>query len=303
MRAQQAEESRARKQTVDVAIAYRIYPKVSRPTPVFQEDKYRLARLCLDSFRRSLGGLRVKVWAILDGCPPEYEELFRETFAPEELELVRLDGVGNQATFEKQVEILLEQDAAELVYFCEDDYFYRAGAFESLVSFVREHADAHFVSPYDHRDYYTLGVHRGPVELRASGDHHWRTAASTCLTFLTTRETLRRTQGVLRTFTKGNSDTGLWFSLTKHAVRSPLRFLRDLVSDRVAARAVFHAWWHGAGQVCFGRRWRLWVPIPSVATHMDVLFLAPGVDWESLMQPEVERISGCPRPPVPVPAP
>jgi len=39
----------------DLAVAYRIYPKVSsHPPPVFADDKLKLAQLCLNSFKASL---------------------------------------------------------------------------------------------------------------------------------------------------------------------------------------------------------------------------------------------------------
>ena len=62
----------------DVAVAYRIYPKVSRAPPVFADDKYQLSELCLKSFRDSLGSLKVKMFVLLDNCPPSYEDLFTE---------------------------------------------------------------------------------------------------------------------------------------------------------------------------------------------------------------------------------
>src|ERR1700731_1686715 len=58
----------------DLVVAYRIYPmfsKLGQGLP-FGDDKLRLAEVCLRSFRDSLGSLRVKIWAILDGCPQEY---------------------------------------------------------------------------------------------------------------------------------------------------------------------------------------------------------------------------------------
>lgn len=55
----------------DLAVAYRIYPKVSKPARSlpFGDDKYQLSEACLKSFKESLGSLRVKLWALLDGCP------------------------------------------------------------------------------------------------------------------------------------------------------------------------------------------------------------------------------------------
>ena len=61
----------------DLAVAYRINPKMSaHPPPIFAEDKFKLAEFCLKSFKISLGGLRVKLWALLNNCPTEYETMF-----------------------------------------------------------------------------------------------------------------------------------------------------------------------------------------------------------------------------------
>lgn len=262
---------------------------------MFSTDKYRLAELCLRSFKESLGELRVKVWAILDDCPPEYEELFERFFAPEDLEIVRLPAVGNQATFEKQIDLLLQQRDAELVYFAEDDYFYSPGGLEPMVQYVREHEDVDFVSPYDHPDYYQLGVHRHQAEIRLFANRHWRTAGSSCLTFLTRKSTLARSQHAFRSYSRRPcSDAGVWFSLTKWGIYDPVRLLRSLVQDRFQFRILAHAWRHSTRAVLTGRRWKLWVPVPSIATHMEAAFLAPGVDWQSSLAAVVAG-SGVPR--------
>jgi len=88
----------------DVAVAYRIYPKVSRVPPVFPNDKYKLSELCLKSFKDSLGSLKVKMFVLLDNCPPSYEDLFKRYFDEQDLEFIRLNGVGNRATFDMQIE-------------------------------------------------------------------------------------------------------------------------------------------------------------------------------------------------------
>ena len=92
----------------DLVIAYRIYPGIAKVPPVYSHDKYKLSKLCLESLRQSLVGLRVKVYAILDNCPPDYEALFLSSFASEDLELIILskEEGGNKATFRKQIEIL-----------------------------------------------------------------------------------------------------------------------------------------------------------------------------------------------------
>ena len=277
----------------DLAVAYRIYPAVSKPAigMPFSEDKYLLSEVCLKSFKESLGGLRVKIWVLLDGCPPEYAALFRKYFAPEELNLVELNHIGNRATFSKQIEILLEQQDAGLVYFAEDDYFYLPDQFHLMLDLLSAHDDVDFVSPYDHLDCYTLDLHRGPKSLRAYGSRHWRTAASTCLTFLTRRETLAEYQDVFRTYVHGNNDCALWLSLTKHRVFNPLAaaryFFRGLFYWKILVRAWLYCW----RQILFGRKMKLWVPVPGIATHLDAKALSPTIDWRALMLQTVEAKS------------
>lgn len=50
--------------------------------------------------------------------------------------------------------------------------------------------DAHFVTPYDHPNYYTLPLHQHKSEYRQMGNQIWKTVNATCLTFLTTKKQL-----------------------------------------------------------------------------------------------------------------
>ena len=77
----------------DLAIAYRIYPKMATPAQglPFSDDKLKLSEVCLQSFKKSLGNLRVKLWVLLDGCPNEYADLFKKYFGDDELVLVSLE--------------------------------------------------------------------------------------------------------------------------------------------------------------------------------------------------------------------
>jgi hypothetical protein len=267
------------KSRFDLAVAYRIYPAVSKTPAVHPDDKLRLAELCLRSFRASLGGLRAKVWALLDGCPPPFEELFRRHFDDDALEFVRLDRIGNLATFLLQIRILLEQQDAERVYFAEDDYFYLPDQFPAMVEFKDRDPDIDFVTPYDHPDFYTRWMYQGPHEVRVVDGRHWRTVGGTPLTFLTTRSVLQATAPVFRSYGAGNHDASLWFALTKHRVRQPFWLLRALRRDPLGFRLVANAWRYSAREILTGRRWRLWAPTPSIATHMESCYLAPGVDW------------------------
>jgi hypothetical protein len=272
--------------TYDLAVAYRIYPVVAKPALglPFSVNKLQLAELCLRSFRESLGNIRVKIWVLLDACPPEYEKLFEKYFEPEQLVYVRLPGIGNLATFDEQLNILLNQNDAELVYFAEDDYFYLPGRFRPLIDFLLAHDDVDFVTPYDHPDCYDLELHRRPKWLKVHADHHWRTASSTCLTFLTSREVLRQTQYVFRSYAANNLDASLWLSLTKEGIWNPLTLCRYAFTNRWLATIFLKTWLHGWRRILFQRRRQLWAPVPGIATHLDAMRLSPAVDWTALMQ-------------------
>jgi hypothetical protein len=269
----------------DLAVAYRIYPQVAKPAQglPLSHDKLRLAEACLRSFRESLGTLRVKIWALLDGCPPEYEDLFRRYFEATDLVLIPLNGAGNLATFGKQIDILLNQLDSDVVYFAEDDYLYLPNQFHAMIDFLRAHKDVDFISPYDHLDCYTLELHNRAKWLRVFADHHWRTASSTCLTFLTTRATLEQTAHVFRTYRQRNSDASLWLSLTKQSIWNPLKLVptgTNLWQTKIRLKA----WIHGWRQILFGSRRQLWVPLPGIATHLDANALSPTIDWRVLLE-------------------
>ncbi|MDW8271976.1 MAG: glycosyltransferase family 2 protein [Bacteroidota bacterium] len=267
----------------DLAIAYRVYPGISKSPAFCPDNKYRLVELGLRSLRLALGdSIRVRLFALLDSCPVEYEKLVLKYFDPAHTDLILLDRAGNARTFLQQIDLLLNQPYAELVYFAEDDYLYRPNSFALALDFMRRHDDAHFVTLYDHPDYYWLPLHRGQVELRHSGGHLWRTAGTTCLTFLTRRSILRATAPVFRTYCSGNFDASLWLVLTKHLVRSPLSMLKAALHSSIEATIIAKAWLFGWWRILLERRWKLWCPIPSLATHMESTALAPGVDWHTV---------------------
>ena len=278
----------------DLAVAYRIYPRMSGPALDLgiADDKYCLSEACLRSFKESLGSLRIKMWAILDGCPSEYEDLFRKYFDDSQLVLLRLDGVGNQRTFATQVKVLLDQSDADLVYFAEDDYFYLADQFSSMIEFLRSDPEVHFLSPFDHLDCYRLALHRTPKWVKACAGRHWRTASSTCLTFLTRKDTLAKHRAVFESYVRGNFDSSLWLSLTKQRICNPLFLSRSLLGGSFEWKIIAKAWLHCWRQILLGKKMSLWVPVPGIATHLDAHSLSPGVDWQHLMLQSIEKNVG-----------
>ncbi|GAG88924.1 unnamed protein product, partial [marine sediment metagenome] len=60
-------------------------------------------------------------------------ELFKEYFNEKDLEIIKPHGIGNQATFDLQLEALLKQNNSEFVYFAEDDYFFLPIKFKKML--------------------------------------------------------------------------------------------------------------------------------------------------------------------------
>jgi len=273
----------------DLAVCYRIYPGVSR-NPIFGfKDKLALTRLNLETFKEGVGSLKIKLWVLLDNCPPAYTELLKSVFPETPMELIPLAGAGNGPTFVRQVEILSAQMASDLVYFAEDDYLYLPYALERTVNFMNRHPEADFVTPYDHADYHSKYIHRLHGVEFFEDNSQWRMVASTCLTFMARRESVDECAAVFKTYLK-NSDLGLWLALTKMRVCNPWSWIRSLDDGLFFSASHALAWRYAWRQILFGKRRTLWSPTPALATHMENDCLAPGVDWKKIFTARAEAL-------------
>jgi hypothetical protein len=266
----------------DLTICCRIYPGLSgRPILGFR-DKQVLVRLNLETLREAIGNLKVKLWVLLDKCPPAYAEMVREIFPDTALELMPLPGEGNGATFDRQIDILSRQTDADLVYFAEDDYLYLPGALEQAVRFMQTHPEADAVSLADHSDYHRRYVDRIRLDNIMVENHEWRRVVSTALSFMMRQPALAQAGGVFKTFGKGNSDLGLWMALTKLRVFNPWCLIRGFEDGKFIPGSQVLAWWHAWRYILFGKQIKLWAPIPTLATHLEQRSAAEGVNWEKL---------------------
>ncbi|MGD1087176.1 MAG: glycosyltransferase family 2 protein [Verrucomicrobiota bacterium] len=273
----------------DLAVCYRIYPGVSRD-PIFGfKDKLALTRLNLETFKESLGGLKIKMWVLLDNCPPAYTQLLRTIFPETLMELIPLGGEGNGPTFIRQVDILSAQTDADLVCFAEDDYLYLPRSLERTVNFMRRHPEADFATPYDHADFHFKFIHQFRGAEILEDNCRWRTVASTCLTFMAQREALAESVAVFKTYNK-NSDLAIWMALTKSRVCNPWSWIRSLGDGLYFSASHALAWRYAWRQILFGKRRTLWSPTPALITHMESGGLAPGVEWQQIFGARAEAL-------------
>jgi hypothetical protein len=100
------------------------------------------------------------------------------------------------------------------------------------------------VSPYDHLNFYIdRTLHSNQVTIELVGDTHWRSTERNCLTFAIKNQIFKDNYEIFKKY--GYLDGDTWYEL-------------------------------------LAKGHPLYVPIPSMATHMVRGYLAPSVDWEKI---------------------
>jgi len=111
-------------------------------------------------------------------------------------------------------------------------------------SFVEGLNQLKLVSPYNHLNFYMdRNLHSNQVVLELVGDTHWRSTERNTMTFAVKNDVFKKNYEIFKKY--GYLDGDVWYDLLKQGVP-------------------------------------LYVPIPSIATHMVKDWLAPGVNWEKL---------------------
>lgn len=262
----------------DLTIAYRIFPGITKAPPIFGNDKLRLSELCLKSFIRSLGGVDFKLFAVLDSCPKPYEQLFERIVPAERLEFVRLSKAGNPGSFGAQLDLLTHQNRSKYVYFAEDDYFYLENAMAEAVQFLDTHSEIDLLTLYDHPDYYSHPLHQHPRDIIKYGGRTWQSVATTCMTFLGRAESVARLRDAFSTYSRKDYDNAMWLSITRRRLHNPFYLLRH-ICDVSTLKMFAKGWLHTPSRNLFGRRYKLYAAMPSLANHLDGTHDAPGIDW------------------------
>ena len=172
------------------------------------------------------------IMVLADNCERKTIKMIKETGMP-----VTTTSEGNAGSLRKAIEIALEYDDDELVYFCEDDYLHLGSAPKILEEGIKR---ADYVTLYDHPDKYTRNYNGGEFsKVIKTASSHWRYTASTCMTFGTKVGKLRE-------------DKDIWFD------------------DEMTGEFVPHDH-HIFGKLNEKGR-RLAVAIPGVACHVDLTF-------------------------------
>lgn len=136
----------------------------------------------------------------------------------------------------------MQQD--DLIYILENDYLHQHGWVSKVFELFNSGIKFDYASLYDHRDKYHYDMYANLTsKLVYTDTHHWRTAPSTCASFILEKRTLERDYSV---FSAGLTD---------------YYFFSKLVGEQ--------------GHV-------LLTPLPGLATHSMEGYLSPTVDWATL---------------------
>lgn len=266
-----------------IAVAYRIYPGISKKPAYFSDDKRKMAELCFFSLIKALGNCEYHIWVILDNCPVSYEDIFTKHCLKEKLTFIHDKGIGNALTFEHQLNILLEQQFSDIIMFAEDDYFYLKNAVQEGVDFLQSRDDVDFVTLFDHKNYYDLPLHLIKGEKISHNDREWKTVNSTCLTFITRKKSIKDTLNIFLTYKQKNYDASIWLAITKLGVWSKALW-REALRDKLHRLIIIKLFLFSPLRVLFGKSKQLWCPYPTLATHMESEDLAPEIDWQKEFQ-------------------
>lgn len=262
-------------------IALRVYPKISKVPPIYPDDKLALFECSCRSLKSGLGQIDYVLHVVLDSCPSEYSEMLKSVFPEERLVLHSEEKVGNMGTFKKQIDILLNQNPDDFVYFAEDDYLYTENSFLPMLE-VLKNGDADFVTAYDHPDYDNLLLHAYSQPKEQLAGHNWRDVGCTCLTFLTTNRVLRETSDHLATYSLGNTDAATWLGLTKRGVFNPKIVFGTIFTSKFYLRIYYQIIKFSFARLFFGKKYKLLSPLPSLGTHLENNYVAKGVNWNEV---------------------
>lgn len=188
---------------------------------------------------------RVRIVVLFDGTREEFEDDFVAGYHANpglNISVQFTRGGSNGASFLVALEMVRTSPIPEtdLVYFLENDYLHQPGWVSKLFELYDSPLGVGIVSLYDHGDKYFLPMYADlQSRIVHTPTHHWRTAPSTCGTFVLSKAAVLQ-------------DYDLWTSNLYDYVLFPEAIRRGRL---------------------------LLTPVPGLATHAMTGYLSPTIDW------------------------
>jgi hypothetical protein len=181
----------------------------TNPSPVFQEDKFKLNELCLRSFVKAFADIKPKVVVLGDYCDYlEGEMLEREL--PFEY-VYKPTKIGINETCLLQYDLASKQDD-ELILFLECDYMWNPDL--DVKKYLEGIKKLGLVSPYDHLNYYLdREAHSNMCQIELVDDHHFRSTETCTMTFGLRRDVFMDNLEIFKKY--GYLDHDVWLDIAK----------------------------------------------------------------------------------------
>lgn len=181
----------------------------TNPSPVFNDDKFKLNMLCLKSFVSAFEGTRPHVVFIFDQCDDRYKKISEIVPFGHEFKFTNL---GINGTCLLQYE--LASKVTGNVLFQECDYLYRPGVGKQFIKALNTFG---LVSPYDHKNFYIdRSIHSDLCHIELVDNHHWRTTERNTMTFAMSSDNVRRLYSILTKW--GYLDSEVWHEMRREGL-------------------------------------------------------------------------------------
>jgi len=180
----------------------------TNPSPILQDDKFELNKLCLKSFVRAFKDVNPEVVFLADFCGEREAEMvkqivpFKHSFIP--------TAIGINETCLMQYEMALKQIEHEEILFLECDYLWNpAVEVQKLVDAIKELG---LVSPYDHPNFYKdRSLHSNKCQIELVSNYHFRSTERNTMTFGLRKAILQDNIDLFNEF--GYLDGQVWYDL------------------------------------------------------------------------------------------
>jgi hypothetical protein len=228
-------------------------PKKVRPNWFSHEACFRNL---LQTVARDRLANRVKIVIVYDSSKDDFVEDFIAGYYANKslglgLQFIAGGSDRNSFLITLRLAMELQPKPLDLVYLLENDYLHQDGWLSKVFEAYDSGMQFNYLSLYDHNDKYIYDMYQDlQSKVLFSGTHHWRTAPSTCASFIMDGRTLAEDQDIL--------SAGLL----------DYQFFSRLTSERQRV---------------------LITPIPGLSTHSMAGYLSPGVHWDNVAQKATSR--------------
>jgi len=234
---------------------------------------------CMQNAIKEFGAESMHV--IADNCSPQTLDFIR-SFTEQGITMEETS-LGNSGSFMYMVDKIIQTNKPDdFIYLLEDDYLHLPNSKKVLLEGL-EIAD--YVTLYDHPDKYILDKNGGnpfnykqlqKTKLHLTKSSHWRECNSTTMTFSCKVQTLIDDYKTWEKYTKYSTpqDFNAFCELTQDSV---LDFLSFLTRQKKKTSFILLC-----NQFKKNKIRKLISSIPAHATHTELLFLSPIIEWDKV---------------------